>query len=178
MHYIQYYQADLLPLAISRLSAMDRNDIDDLLNSLNVQSPTTDDSDILSEVFSQSLTQAATGDNDEQNSLIINGREYVKSKNLAHQIRKGSDGKSSSMWKLGVELKRVDDGVKFQQCMVCMKMNKSVIYAVAATTGAFQHLKNDHGIVNKNKDFVQLEKQKHLDSGTPKDSPIVCDFNH
>src|SRR5256885_4851468 len=97
MHHIQYYQIDLLPLAISCLSAIDYNDINNLLHSLNVQSLTTDNFDILSKVFSQSLTQAATSNNNEQNSLIINEREYVKSKNLAYQIHKGSGEKFSSM---------------------------------------------------------------------------------
>src|SRR5436190_14791718 len=77
-----------------------------------------------------------------------------------------------------IELKRVDDSTKFWQCKVCKKMNKSTIYTAAATSGPFRHLKNDHGIVEENKHFVRLEKQKHLDSETSKDSSIIRDFNH
>jgi hypothetical protein len=152
---------------------MDSDNIDDFLDSLDIQSPSANDFDLLSE----SSTLANAGNNDKQNSLFIDGKEYVESTNLARPIRKGGGKKSSSIWKLGVELKRVDDGAKFWRCMICKKMNKSTIYAAAATTGPFRHLKNDHGIVEENKRFVRLEKQKHLDSETPKDSSIVRDFN-
>ena len=136
---------------------MDHNDIDDLLNHLELQTPDTNNSDLSSKVFSQS-TQATTGDDDKPNSQFIDGKEYIESMNLACLIRKGHRKKSSSVWRLGVELKRVDDGMKFWQCLVCKRMNKLTIYAAAATSRPFRHLKNDHNIVEENKRFVQLEK--------------------
>lgn len=157
---------------------MDHDDIDDLLNHLELQTPDTDNSSLSSEVFSQS-TQATTGDNDEPNSQFIDGKEYIESTNLARPIRKGHRKKSSSVWRLGIELKRVDDGAKFWQCLVCKRMNKSTIYAAAATSGPFRHLKNDHNIVEENKRFVRLEKQKRLVSEESRDShlPIVRGLN-
>ena len=65
---------------------MDRDDIDDLLNHVNLQTPDTDDSDLSSEVFSQS-TEATAGDNDEPNSQFINGKEYIESTELVRPIR-------------------------------------------------------------------------------------------
>jgi len=127
-------------------------------------------------VFSESSTAAS--DNHEQNSLFIDGNEYVETRNLARPTRKGSGKKKSSVWKLGVELKRVDDGAKFWQCLVCKRTDKSTIYTAAATSGPFRHLKNEHGIIERNKRFVRSEKPEHLDSESPKDSPIVHSFNH
>lgn len=147
---------------------MDHDDIDDLLNHLELQTLDTDNSDLSSEVFSQS-TQATTGDNDEPKSQFIDGKEYIESMNLARPIRKGR-GKSSSVWRLGIELKRVDDGAKFWQCLICKRMNKSTLYTAAATSGPFKHLKNDHNIVEENKRFVWLEKQKRLVSEESEDS--------
>jgi hypothetical protein len=82
---------------------MDRDNIDDLLDSLKAQTPDTDDSDLSSEALSQPSTQANASDNDKQNSLFIDGKEYIKTTNLAPPIRKGGK-KFSSVWKLGVEL--------------------------------------------------------------------------
>ena len=90
---------------------MDRDSIDDLLDSINVQNPDADDSE---SDLSSEVTQATASNNDEPIHLFIDGKEYIKSTNLAHPIRKGGGGKkSSSIWKLGVELKRVNNGVKF-----------------------------------------------------------------
>jgi len=71
---------------------MDRDTIDDLLDSLD-QTPDIDDSDLSSEVFSQSST---AGDNDEPNRILINGHEYIESMNLARPIRKAGGGKKTS----------------------------------------------------------------------------------
>jgi hypothetical protein len=114
---------------------VDRDDIDDLLDDLDVQTPDTDDSNLLSEVLSESST--AAGDNHEQNSLFIDGNEYVETRNLARPTRKGGGKKKSCVWKLGVELKRVDDGAKFWQCLVCKKKDKSTIYTAVVTSRFF-----------------------------------------
>ena len=156
---------------------MDRDTIDDLLDSLD-QTPDIDDSDLSSEVFSQSST---AGDNDEPNRILINGHEYIESMNLARPIRKAGGGKkTSSVWKLGVELQRVGDGAKSWQCLVCKSMNKSTIFTAAATSGPFRHLKKDHCIVEENKRFVRLKKQKHLSFEASKleDVPMAYSFNH
>jgi len=89
--------------------------------------------------------------------------EYVESKKLACQIRKGGGGKNtSSIWRLGVEVRRLEDGAKSWQCLLCKNENKVSIYNVAATTGSFRHLKVEHGIVEMDKRFVRLEKQGGL----------------
>jgi hypothetical protein len=135
---------------------MDRDTIDDLLDSLN-QALDTDDSDLLSEVFSQS---SFAGDNDEPNRILINGHEYIESTNLARPIRKAGGGKKTSpVWKISVELQRVGDNAKFWQCLICKKMNKSTIFTAAATSGAYRHLKKAHFIVEENKRLVRLEKR-------------------
>jgi hypothetical protein len=71
-------------------------------------------------------------------------------------------GSPSSVWKLGVELQRVNNGVKYWQCLVRKKMDQSTIYAAAAISGSFKHLKNDHGIVEENNRFIRLGKQKRI----------------
>jgi hypothetical protein len=152
---------------------MDHDNIDDLLNELQLESSDTDDPNDSSEVFSQSSTQAITGDGDEPNSLFIDGEKYIELKSLARPIRKGCSKKTSNIWKIGVALQRVDDGAKYWQCLVCKRMNKSTIYTAAATTGAFRHLKKEHSIVEENKHFVRLEKQNRLAAKRSEDSPTL-----
>jgi hypothetical protein len=81
------------------------------------------------EVGTQSSTLAgADSDNDEhgngERSLVIDGTEYVEAKSVARKSRKG---KRSSVWKLGIELKRVEDGAKFWQCLICKRVQKKSI---------------------------------------------------
>jgi hypothetical protein len=79
----------------------DFDNIDSLLASAN-EANSDDDSDLES------------GDPSESQTILINGKEYVEVKNVAKPIRKAGGGKrTSSVWKLGVELQRVDDGVRF-----------------------------------------------------------------
>src|SRR5205809_5576008 len=117
---------------------MDCDTINNLLDSLN-QTPDTDNSDHSSEVFSQLST---AGDNDKPNHILINGHEYIESTNLMHPIHKASSRKkTSSMWKLSIELQRVGDSTKFWQCLVCKRMNKSTIFTAVVTSGAFSYLR-------------------------------------
>jgi hypothetical protein len=92
----------------------------------------------------------------------------VEAKKIARQPRKG---KKSSVWKLGVELKRVSDDAKFWQCLICKHMKKPTVLAAAATTSSFRHLKAEHGIIERNKRFVLLEQEARTDS------PITSSFN-
>ena len=131
---------------------MDFEETDELLYSLNTSTPDADNSNL-----SSSLPD--TGDDDEGSTLIIDGKEYVETQNLARLIRKSSSKKSSSIWKLVIELKRVDDSAKFWQCVLCKKKDKFTLYKTSATSGAFRHLKKEHGIVEANKRFIRLENQ-------------------
>src|SRR5436190_21801346 len=57
-------------------------------------------------------------------------------------------------------------------------MNKSTIFTAAVTSGPFRHLKKDHCIVEENKRFVRLKKQKHLSFEPSKleDVPMAYSF--
>jgi len=150
----------------------DDEELDELLETLNASTPDADNSDLFSPLSDAS-------DDEEQSSLIINGQEYVETQDLARPIRGSRAKKSSSIWKLGTELKRVDDGVRFWQCLLCKKQKKKpTLYKATATSGPFRHLKSEHEIVEVNKRFV---RQKTLDSEAPddknKNSAIVHDFN-
>ncbi len=158
------------------LSTMDLEEIDQLLDSLNTSTPDADNSDLSSPLPTAS-------DDDEGSTLLIDGKEYVETENLARPIHKRGGKKSSNIWKLGIELKRVADGAKFWQCMLCKKMKKKhTLFAVSSTSGPFRHLKKEHEIIEINKRFVRLENQTSLDSEDPnaksKNSPIIHDFNH
>ena len=131
----------------------------------------TNDSDLSNEVFSESSTVA--GDNGKHNSLFIDGSGYV-----ARPTRKSDGKKKSNVWKLGVELKKVDDDTNSWQCLICKRKDKIAIYTATATTGAFRHLESEHGVVEKDKRLVRVEKPKRLESEPPEDSPIVHSFNH
>lgn len=149
--------------------------IDDLLATANAETPDADGSE-----SDLSYIIADDYDDDEPTRLFIDGTEYVQTAGLAHPIRKGGGKKSSSIWKLGVELKKVEDGTKFWQCSVCKRMNKSTIFTTAATSGPFRHLKSKHGIIESNKRFVRLEKQKTItfeESKPPKDSTMARGFD-
>jgi len=90
-------------------SKMDSEELDELLDSLNSQTSDTDDcrdSDFSSD-------EASISEDNEPSTLLIDGMEYVESQNLAEPIRKSSAKKSSSIWKLGIQLKRVNDSVTF-----------------------------------------------------------------
>ena len=152
---------------------MDFEETDELLYSLNTSTPDADNSNL-----SSSLPD--TGDDDEGSTLIIDGKEYVETQNLARPIRKSSSKKSSSIWKLGIELKRVDDSAKFWQCVLCKKKDKFTLYKTSATSGAFRHLKKEHRIVEANKRFIRLKNQTNskASEAKSKNSPIIHDFNH
>ena len=81
---------------------MDLEDVNDLLRDLNLD---TDNE-------SNSQSSGAGDDDDNEHGLIIDGTKYVEAKTIARKNRKGAGGKRSSVWKLGKELKRVEDGVK------------------------------------------------------------------
>ena len=160
---------------MASLSTIDLEEIDQLLDSLNTSTPDADNSEL-------SSSQDTVSDDDERSTLLIDGMEYVETQNLARPIRKSSAKKSSNIWKLGIELKRVDDGVKFWQCTLCKKKKKSALYTISSTTGPFRHLKKEHQIVEVNKRLVRLECQANLDSeasdAKSMNSPIIHDFNY
>jgi len=112
------------------------------------------------------------------NSLFIDGSEYVETTNPARPTRKGGGKKKSNVWKLGVELKKVDDDTNFWQCLICKRKDKIAIYTATTTTGAFRHLESEHGVVEKDKRLVRVEKPKRPESEPPEDSPIVHSFDH
>lgn len=84
---------------MSSLPTMDPEDIDKVLDSLIASTPDAEGSNL----------SPTTSDEDEQSCIIIDGKEYVETRNLARPVRKNSGRKSSSIWKLGIQLKRVDE---------------------------------------------------------------------
>jgi len=151
------------------------DDIDELLNNLNIQEDVNiqegdiqedetelDESALLSEILgeSESAIETATEDNGKEDKLTIDGRKYVEVAKLA---RKGASRNRSSVWKLGIELKR-DDGAKCWQCLVCKRRNKLTVYAASATTVPFRYLKTEHRIEEQNKHLVRLQSSERLDS--------------
>jgi hypothetical protein len=75
-------------------------------------------------------------------------------KKIARQTSKGTGVKRSSVWKLGIELKRVRMGRDSGSAWFVGE--KSTIYTAVATSGPFRHLKVEHGVVERNKRFVRL----------------------
>ena len=69
---------------------MDDKEIDAFLDSLNASTPDADYSDLSSPLPDNS-------DDDEPSSLLIDGKEYIETQNLARPIRKSSTKKSSSI---------------------------------------------------------------------------------
>jgi hypothetical protein len=146
---------------------MDIDSIENLLYNLNIN---TDD-----EVSSQSPGTDDVNEND--SVLIVDDIEYVEAKNVARKTRKGT-GKRSIVWKLGIELKRVEDEARFWQCLVCKRvMNKSTIYSASATSAPFRHLKTEHGIIERDKRFIQVEQEADSNSEPGTGSPIANSFN-
>jgi hypothetical protein len=83
---------------------MDVESIDDLLRDLNIDA---DDEDPI-----QPLTLAEAGPGDNDNGEIIltaDDTEHVEAKKIARKTSKGTGGKRSSVWKLGIKLKRVNE---------------------------------------------------------------------
>jgi hypothetical protein len=85
----------------------------------------------------------------------------VEAKSVARKSWQGKEVKCVEL--LGIELKRVEDGAKFWQCLICKRVQKkSIIYSATATTSPFRHLKVEHGVVERNKRFVRLEQEEVL----------------
>ena len=158
-------------------SVMNDDELDALLNDINTANH--DDND-LSNLPDPSIDSAGN-ETQETESLLIDGIEYIETKTLARPIRKGKAKKTSNIWKLGIELKRVNDNAKFWQCTICKKTkNKAILYKSTATTAAFRHLNNDHGIIESNGRLIRAKNSNFTDlvqSARSKDSPIVYDFN-
>ena len=140
--------------------------------------------DFMDSLLSEDGSNLDAADIDSDHKVILDGKEYIETKHLARPVRKGGAAKSSSIWRLGTELKRVDDGVKFWQCLICKKINKSTLFTSTATTSSFRHLKNEHGIVEENKRLIRLDqKQTGLGSETSglqesqEQSPIYNDLS-
>jgi hypothetical protein len=151
---------------------MDVESIDDLLRDLNID---TDDEDPIQPA---TLAEAGPGDNDNSEIILtIDGTEYVEVKKIARKTSKGTGGKRSSVWKLGIELKRVRDGARFWQCLVCKRKKKLTIYTAAGTSGPFHHLKVERGVVERNKRFVRSGQEECSDSEPPTNSSIAGSFN-
>jgi hypothetical protein len=158
-------------------SLMNDDELDEFLDNINA-STLDDDSD------PSNLPDAIIdSDDEERSSLLIDGMEYVETQSLACTIRSGKSKKSSIIWKVGIELKRVNDGVKFWQCTVCNKTKKKpTLYKTTATTAAFRHLKREHGIIECNKRFIRAKGPSPNSETLPPsakgtDSPVVHDFN-
>src|ERR1700735_939098 len=97
--------------------------IGQLLRNLDIQDAETDtetdsetdteldDSRVLSEIMG-----TGTEDNGQADKLTIDNVEYVE---VAKVARKGRSKNRSSIWKIGVELKKVDDKSKWWLCLAC-----------------------------------------------------------
>jgi len=87
-------------------SLMNDDELDQFIDDINAS--TLDGSD-LSDLPDASID--SDGEETERSSLLIDGMEYVETRTLARPIRKGKAKKTSNIWKLGMELKRVNDNV-------------------------------------------------------------------
>ena len=145
--------------------------VDQLLRNLDIQDAETDtetdsetdteldDSRVLSEIMG-----TGTEDNGQADKLTIDNVEYVEVAKLA---RKGRSKNRSSIWKIGVELKKVDDKSKWWLCLACKEKKKFSVFSASATTGAFRHLKKSHKIVEKDGRLVRMQSSQRPDSEPP-----------
>ncbi len=106
-------------------------------------------------------------------------KEYIEVKNLAKSAR---TKKKSPIWKLGREVKRVEDGKTYWRCSICNKKGETVMITSKATSGAMRHLES-HGYGKHKGHLVYLWKnqkcsddasaQSHKDQNTSFDSFLL-----
>src|SRR4051794_19287456 len=60
------------------------------------------------------------------------GNEYVEVKDLAKSVRTDRRKKTSPIWKLGREVKRVTDEKSFWRCSICKKEGETIILSSSA----------------------------------------------
>jgi hypothetical protein len=95
------------------------------------------------------------------------GSEFIETKNLAKPVGGGAAKrkKPSPIWKLGREVKRVQDEKLHWRCGICKKAGVTTILASGSTSGPIRHLES-HGYSKRKGRLVHLQKKQKCATDT------------
>jgi len=142
------------------------------------------DSDEFSDVHSISSTDSQLQPTSEQSQDGLTrfwheGHEYIEAKDVAKPVGKGKRTKISPIWKLGKEVKRVENGKSYWRCSLCKKEGVCTVFSGGATSGPMRHLES-HGYGKRNGRLVHLckkqESTKEMPTLGPQDQGSVPGF--
>jgi hypothetical protein len=109
--------------------------------------------------------------------FLFDGEEFMEMKSVAKPVTKGKPRKTSSIWKLGREVKRISDGKTHWRCGICKEKGITSVFSSAATSGPLKHLKT-HGISeHQGRLFLHKKRQKSpTDDSSRGESPAISSF--
>jgi succinate dehydrogenase flavin-adding protein (antitoxin of CptAB toxin-antitoxin module) len=94
------------------------------------------------------------------------GDEFIEVKNLAKPVHTAKRKKTSPIWKLGREVKRIKDERTYWHCSICKKEGVMTILSCRATSGPIRHLES-HGYSKYKGRLVYLRKKQNYSKDIP-----------
>lgn len=113
----------------------------------------------------QPTPQAQSASQDGLIHFWHDGHEYIEAKDIANPV-KGKRTKTSVIWKLGKEVKRVEDKKPCWRCSLCKKKGATTIFLGTSTSGPLRHLES-HGYGKHKGRLVHLRKEQESTNEIP-----------